>query len=1062
MDSASRPESASHDWENPGLVERQRLAPRATFVPFDSEADPAAGGWGQSSRFRMLNGRWRFCYLDAPCAGPAGFAETEFDDSSWDDITVPGHWQLQGYGRPHYTNVIYPFPTDPPRVPSENPTGLYRREFVIPEGWVDRQVILHFAGVDSMFTVWVNGREVGMSKGSRLPAEFDITDAVTPGRNLLAVRVLQWSDASYIEDQDMWWLSGIFRDVYLLALPRVAIFDYSVRTHLGDEGPAGRLEVAVSLRNFGGSDAPGTRVRARLLGSDGQSVLRRAVSAKADVPAGGKATVELSADVADVLRWSAEEPHLYTLVLSSIDAEGNALEHVAGKVGFRRIERRGNVFLVNGTAVKLKGVNRHDNDPDLGRAVTYERMLRDVLLMKRHNINTVRTSHYPNDPRFLDLCDTYGLYVIDECDLECHGMGSRGFHELSDNEEWTEAYVDRMRRMVQRDRNHPCVIMWSLGNESGGGSNFQAMAAEARRLDPAGLIHYESDPEYRDSDVFSLMYPSLDTIRCIADGSPVPRWGRDDLPPELFADKPFFCCEYAHAMGNGPGGLKEYWDLFYAHEQLMGGCVWEWADHGLRRQTADGRDYFAYGGDFGDEPNDGNFVCDGLVFPDRTPSPGLIEYKKVIEPVLVEAEDLKEGRVRITNRYDFISLDHLAMSWEVSADGKVAQSGQMRMPKVAPGRSRAVTIPYELPSRPQAAAEYFLTIRFALAAATAWAPAGHEVAWAQFPLPVRTRRQAVSAVSSMPPIECREEAEGLLLSGPDFQIAFDRLLGRIASWTRGGRPVMHAGPRLNFWRATTDNDRGGDGMARKWRQARLHELQHRVDSVTWERLGDQAVAVRVVSRIAPPVLSIGFECEYDYVVYGSGDVIVQVQGRPCGGEFPPALPRIGLQMTVPGDLDNVRWFGLGPGEAYPDSKQAGWTGEFAASVDDLYTPYVFPQENGNRSDVRWLSLTASHGAGLLAAGMPTMNFSVHRCTTMDLEDARHTVEVPRRDELTLNLDYRQRPLGTASCGPGPWETYELKPEEFRFAVRLRCYDADAGSPAELHNVMPENVRTPIA
>jgi len=1055
MDSSNRSESASREWESPRLVGRHRLAARATFIPFDSETDAMAGERGQSSRFQILNGRWRFYYAQAPCAAPLNFTEADFDDSRWDNITVPGHWQLQGYGHPHYTNVNYPFPVDPPRVPSENPTGLYRREFDVPDGWTGRQIILHFAGVDSMFTIWVNGREVGMSKGSRLPAEFDITPAVRAGRNVLAVRVLQWSDGSYIEDQDMWWLSGIFRDVYLLALPKVAVFDYSVRTHLDDDGRKGRLQLAVTLRNFGQSNATGCTVKARLLDADGQAVLKRTLTAKADMPADGEATVEFSAEVIDPVRWSAEDPYLYTLALSSVDAEGNALEHVAGKVGFRRIERRGNVFLVNGMAIKLKGVNRHDTDPDLGRAVTYERMLQDVLLMKRHNINAVRTSHYPNDPRFLDLCDTYGLYVIDECDLECHGMRPRRFHELSDSEEWTEAYVDRMRRMVQRDRNHPCVVMWSLGNESGGGRNFHAMAAEARRLDATRLIHYEADPECRDSDVFSLMYPTLDCIQCIVDGRPAPRWGSGHFPPELFADKPFLCCEYAHAMGNGPGGLMEYWDLFYQHDRLMGGCVWEWADHGLRKRAADGQEYFAYGGDFGDEPNDGNFVCDGLVFPDRTPSPGLIEYKKVIEPVLVEAVALEHGRVRVTNRYDFLSLDHLAMTWEVSADGKVLQSGRMSTPKVAPHRSKVVTIPFDLPVRPQTAMEHFLIIRFTLAAATTWAPAGHEVAWAQFPLPVKTSPPAVRPLSSMPPIKCREQGGELVLAGPDFEITFDRLMGRIRRWTCQGRPIMLAGPRLNFWRATTDNDRGGDRMAQKWRDAHLHQLQHRVDGTAWKRLTHQAVAVRVVSQIATPVLYIGFDCQYDYVVYGSGDVIIQVHGRPCGGEFPPALPRIGLEMTVSADLDSVRWLGRGPGETYPDSKQAGWIGVFAASVDELCTPYVFPQENGNRSDVRWLSLTPSRGAGLLAAGMPTLNFSVHRFTTMDLENARHTVELPRREELTLNLDYRQRPLGTASCGPGPWEIYELRPEEFQFALRLRCYDRDASSPADLHRTMPE-------
>jgi beta-galactosidase/beta-glucuronidase len=1057
MKSTGNTTPAGRDWEDPRQVGRSRLAPRATFIPFESEG--AVGERGRSSRSRILNGRWRFHYAPSPGAAPEGFAEPGFDDSAWDCITVPGHWQLQGYGHPHYTNVIYPFPVDPPRVPSEDPTGLYRREFSVPADWAGRRVILHFAGVDNAFTVWVNGQEVGMSKGSRLPAEFDITSAIDfSGPNLLAVRVLQWSDASYIEDQDMWWLSGIFRDVYLLALPEVAVFDYRVRAMLDDDYRDGRLELAVTLRNFSEADAPNCTVKARLLDAEGRPVLKRTLSGKADVPAGGEAVVELAADVLSPARWSAEEPYLYTLTLASFDPEGNALEHLAGKVGFRRVELRGNVFLVNGVAVKLKGVNRHDTDPDLGRAVTYEKMLKDVLLMKRHNINAVRTSHYPNDPRFLDLCDAYGLYVVDECDLECHGMGSRGFGLLSDSEEWTDAYVDRMRRMVQRDKNHACIIMWSMGNESGGGRNFHAMASEAHRLDPTRPIHYESDYQYPDSDVLSMMYPGLNRIQEIVDGKPLPLWGGGVLAPEKYADKPFFCCEYAHAMGNGPGGLKEYWDLFFEHDRLMGGCVWEWADHGLRKRTADGREYFAYGGDFGDEPNDGNFVCDGLVFPDRTPSPGLIEYKKVIQPVLIDAEELKAGKVRITNRYDFLSLDHLTVTWEVTAEGRLLQSGRMATPKVAARKSKVVAVPFELPAGPQAA-EHFLMVRFTLGQATSWAPAGHVVAWAQFPLPVRRAPQAVRSITSMPPVECCEQGARLLVEGPDFEIAFDRLMGRIASWTSQGRPIMSAGPRLNFWRATTDNDRGGDGAARKWREAHLHQLQHRVESVTCERLSDEAVAVQVAAQVAAPTRYTGFDCRYEYVIYGSGDVVCRVHGKPFG-DFLPSLPRIGLEMTVPADLDNVCWFGRGPGESYPDSMQAGWVGAFSATVDELWTPYVFPQENGNRSDVRWVALTAVRGAGLLAAGMPTLSFSVHRCTAMDIENARHTVEVPHRDELTLNLDYRQRPLGTASCGPGPWQFYELRPEEFTFAIRLRCFDADGATPADLHKVVPEAVQTP--
>lgn len=1083
------------DWENPQRVGRNRLEGRAAFIGVTDEAAAVAMRQRLSPSFQLLNGRWKFHYAPAPAAIPDGFSEPGFDASAWGEITVPGHWQLQGHGRPHYTNVNYPFPCDPPHVPSENPTGCYRREFDLPEAWAGRQIVLHFAGVDCMFYVYVNGQEVGLSKGSRLPAEFDITEFLLPGRNVLAVKVLQWADSSYIEDQDMWWLSGIFRDVYLLALPKAAIWDYEVRTELDDSCQDARLRVRVTLRNFGEKAVTGMGVKVRLLDAQGGSVLKRTLKGKADIDGGSQAEVAFTAAIENPRKWSAEAPYLYTLVIRSLGADGNPIEHVAARVGFRRVEKRGNVFLVNGAAVKLKGVNRHDVDAEYGRAVPYEHMLQDVLLMKRHNINTVRTSHYPNDPRFLDLCDFYGLYVIDECDLECHGMVLVGrWNELSDSPEWTGAYTDRMRRMVMRDRNHACIVLWSLGNEAGIGRNQRAMAELARAIDPTRMIHYEGDCILDVADVFSTMYSPPSFLQDVAEGKTIKNRA-GEWPAEKYGDKPFVLCEYAHAMGNGPGGLKEYWDLIYQHDRLMGGCVWEWIDHGLRTRTADGKEFYAYGGDFGDEPHDGNFVCDGLVFPDRTPSPGLIEYKKVIEPVVVEAVDLVKGQVRITNRYDFIGLGHLTMSWEVSADGKALQSGSSPAPKVAARKSKVVTIPFERGvGVSPAQTECFLTVRFTLAVATNWAPAGHEIAWAQFPLECGGRDIALdqgrtaprnaeispssiqsgvsaAALQGGPPLTAVETPERLTLRGREFELTFDRLLGRIGTWSFLGQPIVLAGPRLNFWRATTDNDRGfGDKMADKWRTARLHQLQHVIREVSMERLaesggsvadadehpqaggrlegGTQAVVVRVKARIAPPVLALGFDCEYEYVVHGNGQVIVHVHGVPVG-ELPPALPRIGLQMSLPGSLDQVQWLGRGPGECYEDSKQAGRIDLYRRTVDELRTDYLFPQENGNRCDVRWAALSAMNGCGLLAVGAPTLNFSVHRYATMDIENARHPHELTRRDDLTLNLDYRQRPLGSASCGPGPWEFYELKPHEFRFTMRLQAFHLSAGDPVDL-------------
>ncbi|MBE3070815.1 MAG: DUF4981 domain-containing protein, partial [Planctomycetes bacterium] len=769
-----------NDWENPAVTNRNRLPARAYAFPYPNEPAALTGDRGASPWVVLLNGVWKFHYAEAPARAPARFLDESFDAAAWDDLAVPSSWQLHGYGRPHYTNVQYPFPVDPPRVPTENPTGSYRREFFVPDGWAERQTLLRFEGVDSAFYVWVNGQEVGFSKGSRIPAEFDVTPFVRPGRNTIAVRVYQWSDGTYCEDQDMWWLSGIFRDVCLISAPPVHVADVAVQTDLDATYKNATLSVRAKVTNAARQAADGYRLEARLLDAARQNVGRR--SAKVAVDGGGAATVELAMPVEAPRKWSAEAPYLYTLLVTLKDADGAVVEVTPVKVGFRKVEIKGDRLLVNGVALKFKGVNRHEHHPDLGRAVPLETMVQDILLMKRHNVNAVRTSHYPDDPRWYDLCDYYGIYLIDECDLETHGFGmlKEWKGNPADDPAWEEACVDRLVRMVERDKNHPSVILWSLGNEADFGRNHVAMAARARALDPTRPIHYEGDRLMCVADVFSMMYPHIDTVATIGSGpeeAVVEALKLKDpgSAAPAYMTRPYICCEYAHAMGNGPGGLKEYWDLFYTYPRLQGGFIWDWVDHGIRRRTADGQEYFAYGGDFGDEPNDSNFICDGLVFPDRRPSPGLTEYKKVIEPVKVEAADLAAGRFTLTNRYDFIAIDHLALAWSVTVDGKVIQSGSMPTPKVAPGKSRAVTIPFEMPAAPIAGAEYGLTLSFMLGADAPWASRGHEVAWAQFRLPVKTRAVPAVAVASMPPVQVQDAGNGVRIAGTDFELAFDRV-----------------------------------------------------------------------------------------------------------------------------------------------------------------------------------------------------------------------------------------------------------------------------------------------
>jgi beta-galactosidase/evolved beta-galactosidase subunit alpha len=1039
-------------WEDIDNFGRNRLAPRANFIPYADQASARTGTRGASGRFQLLDGVWKFHYAAAPALAPADAALEACDTTGWTDIQVPLSWQMAGHGRPHYTNVQFPFPVDPPHVPNANPTGSYRRTFIVPEDWDGQQVHLRFEGVDSYFEVHVNGRAIGTGMGSRLPAEFDITPALHKGENVLAVRVVQWSAGSYCEDQDMWWLSGIFRDVYLLARPKVHLSDVVVHTDLDGKYRDATLRVRAALANASGQAVKGAGVECLLFDDRGQPVLTADCSASATLRAHGAAELELSAPVKNPHKWTAETPYLYTLLLTLRDARGRVLEVVPQRIGFRSLEVKNAQILVNGRKIMFKGVNRHEHHPDLGRAVPIEAMRQDILLMKRHNVNAVRTSHYPDDPRWYDLCDQYGIYLIDECDLETHGFVMGGGKDWPGNPtndpRWRDACLDRMRRMVHRDRNHPSVLLWSLGNEANFGCNHKEMAKLARQLDPGRPIHYEGDYQIETADVYSRMYASHQDCEVIGQGKqtlPQP-WAGTELPAKRYAAVPFVQCEYAHAMGNGPGGLKEYWDVYYKYPRMHGGFIWEWIDHGIRRHTADGREYFAFGGDFGDVPNDSNFVIDGLVFPDRTPSPGLVEYKKVIEPVQTQAVDLAQGKLKLTNRYDFASLDHLSMNWSLTADGQSVRSGTVALPAIAAGASGEV----QVPGAGLAGADgrdYWLNVSFTLAADTAWAPAGHEVAWAQFALPAA---QEAAAVRGSGPVRPRPEVHdtphALIVRTAEGELTLDKLTGVITSWKQHGLDLLTRGPRLNFWRAPTDND-GGDrgGLQQQWREVGLHQLQHRIDAVAWEKAGAANIRVTVDARIAPPIWRRAIACRYTYTIRGTGEVIVTAEGKPVG-EWTTTWPRIGLQLKLPKALDQVTWYGKGPGESYSDSRQAARVGLWRADVAGLLTPYVFPQENGNHVDTRWVLLANRRDMGLLAVGRPTIDFSAHWYDTLDLDKARHTYELIPRDEITLNLDYRQTGLGTASCGPGPLPQYELQPQEFCFRVCLRPLTLDGIDP----------------
>ncbi|GGW63988.1 beta-galactosidase [Streptomyces lucensis JCM 4490] len=945
-----------------------------TVTAYVEDVSPGSGAlppraWYASSDAASLslNGIWAFRLSRTADAEDDSFAEVGYDAGDWARVEVPGHWVLQGHGSPVYTNHLYPFPVDPPRVPTENPTGDHLRVFDLPADWPGPSgggAVLRFDGVESCARVWLNGTDLGEFKGSRLPHEFAVGHLLRARGNVLAVRVHQWSAGSYLEDQDQWWLPGVFRDVTLLHRPAGCALDFFVHASYDHVSGEGTLRVD--------SDVDG-RVTVPDLG--------------VDTATGEPVTVPVEP-------WSAELPRLYDGVLAT---QG---ERIPLRIGFRTVELADGLIRVNGRAVLFKGVNRHEWHPEKGRALDLATMREDVLLMKRHNVNAVRTSHYPPHPAFLDLCDELGLWVIDECDLETHGFAEQGWRDNPvDDDRWTPALLDRAARMVERDKNHPSVVLWSLGNEAGTGRGLTAMAEWIHGRDPSRLVHYEGDHTCRDTDVYSRMYTGHAEVERVGRGL--------DGGPHRRRELPYLLCEYAHAMGNGPGGLADYQRLFEAHDRLQGGFVWEWIDHGIAHPGLG----YAYGGDFGEELHDGNFVCDGLLFPDRRPSPGLVEFKKVIEPVTIEG-DASGGTVRVRNGYDFAGLSALAFTWSYRVDGETVDSGFLPVPPLEPGESAEVKLPAPPATAP--AGEALWTVRALLAAGTAWAPEGHVVAWGQFG---RSARPAPSVAAAGGPVP----GEGLITLGP---ASFDARTGAL----RRVGAVDITGLRLDVWRATTDNDDGAASQpdaryGRLWRRLGLHRVQHRLDAV---ESGDDALTVR--TRVAPAAGEIGLSTVYRWTSDGPRlGLTVSVTPE---GDWTVPLPRLGIRFGL-SSADRVRWYGGGPGEAYPDSATASEVGRWQSTVDELQTPYVRPQENGARAGVRWAEI-----GGLRVEGDPEFFLTARRWTTEQLDAAAHRTDLAPGDTVWVNLDHGLHGLGSQSCGPGPLPRYFLRAEPARFTFVL--------------------------
>ena len=1049
------------DWENPQIVGRNR---RLMHVPLGAYPDGTAALAGDrlaSPYVHSLNGAWKFYLAPTPETVPSQFFSEGFNDSDWASIPVPSNWQLPSIelpgfkDNPIYANVHYTFETDPPYPPAENPTGCYRTSFTINPAWNGRSVFLLFEGVDSNLTLWINGQEVGYSQDSRLPAEFDITPYLHPGQNRLAAQVMRYCDGSYLECQDFWRMSGIQRDVILYCKPVVCLEDFTVRTYLDERCQDARLVIDARItQNPALTDYT---VEAMLYDAQGRPVLAQPVRASPSPDTAFIASSPQKTAVAHLEQlitaprlWTAETPTLYTLVLTLIDGQDRPVDYESGRVGFRQVEIKDGLLLVNGQRLVMRGVDRHEHHPIRGRALTEADMRQEIILMKQFNFNTVRTSHYPNHPTWYDLCDEYGLYIIDEANIETHGLGG----ELSQDPLWATAYLDRGARMVMRDKNHACIILWSLGNESGSGPHHAAMANWMRAYDPTRFIHYESgQPGPEISDVFSCMYPNLEHMR------------------QLLADprekRPIMMCEYAYAKGNSTGNFFKFWDMVDTYPRFQGGCIWDWNDKAILHTHLDGRPYYAFGGDFGPDfdykrfyqnNEDPQMCCNGIVGPDLTPHPGAYEAKQVQAPVAVyldpgqwgrPAQDVRAGQVTVWNKHQFLNLAHLALHWTLVEDGQVIQAGVMPPCDLPAGQRVPLTIPFTVPAQPTPGAEYFLNLHFKLAEATRWAPAGHEVAGEQFALHLQTPARPLITLGSLPELTLTETEDSLHIQGQGFQVSFDKAAGAMTAFKANGLELLQSGPLENYNRAPTDVDLlmgNPPASIHKWRAAGLDRLERRVVSLSAAQIDARQVEILVMTLVSVPGCPDGIDSKMVYRIYGDGQIAID--NTVSVSEHLPHLPRVGLELVLQPGFETLTWYGRGPHENYADRVRSALVGRYSSRVDDQFTPYVYTSESGGKEGVRWLALTNEQGSGLLVTGLAPLHIDALHYTIADLTQSHHPDELTRLPETILHLDAAHMGVGGDDGWMAPVHPeFLVQPGRYHFAVVLRPLGAGE-DPAE--------------
>ncbi len=1019
------------EWQNKKITQLNTNPPHAHMEIYQSRQQALKGTEKASPYHQLLNGKWQFKWVSSPSQRIKDFHKPTFDATNWDLIPVPSNWQLHGYGYPIYSNIPYPFDISEQAVPTDfNPVGAYRHTFRVPESWDGRRILLSFDGVESAFYLWINGKKVGYSQGSRTVAEFDITDYLKEGENLLAAEVFRWSIGSYLEDQDFWRLSGIFRDVYISSTPQTHIRDYSVVTDLDENYKDADLVINADISN--NDQAALYTLKTTLLDHQNQVIKE---TEKEIQPQEKITNISIEQLIENPQKWTAETPYLYTLLLNITNDQGKVIETLSSKVGFREIEIKNSRLLVNGEKVLLKGVNRHEHSAETGHYVSKEEMERDIKLMKQNNINAVRTSHYTNMPLWYQLCDEHGLYVISEANIETHEFGNDKDNALSNDTSWQEIHVDRVKRMVYAFRNHPSIIMWSFGNESGDGPNAEAAYKWAKSFDPTRPFHNEGSTSgkglWDHADVYSQMYTLPEQCR--------------ELINER-QDKPFMLCEYAHAMGNGCGDLESYTNILYEDNTFIGAFVWDWMDQGLQQpvpkkyQENTTRDiFFAYGGWWEEEKDvhhDGNFCMNGLLASDQSPYPKLKAIKQVYRNITVTPQDIKNGTYNITNRYQFINLkDRIQGEWVIKENGKAILSGALPILDIPAGETETIQINTGQ-FKPQADAEYFIEFNFKTNKDHFWAPKGHELCWEEFKISERKNKLQFQT-DALPQPEIIDHKDHLLIKGSMFELTIDRKTGLINNYIFKNEPLILKGPKPAFDRAMTDNDRVI--CEKEYNRKQFEGLCKIIDPVEWqvEEINTTANQMPVIIRVKGQLPTIPAELTKTYHIYGNGQAEVEIDYQPEKESTITYLPRIGSRLEIPSSFNQVSWYGKG-GETYIDRNHTK-TGLYSSSVDDLWIDYSRPQENGNITEARWISFTNKEGFGLKAVGLPLLSAGARYYTNQEMQSADYSFMLSKSDVIYVHLDLKQMGVGgynTWSTSALPQEEYRIKNQPYQYRYRL--------------------------